>query len=345
LNQVSIFDVKKLLEAAELPTHDELFEFTDKTSDILENEITSYREATCSGYSGSLLDFKNSELPLIVVPDIHARPFFLGNILNFVLPEDFIKHTSMTVFEALEKKLVLVVCVGDALHTERKTRERWAAAEAEFDSGIVTGPAMSSEMLDGLSLLSGLMYLKEAFPENFHFLKGNHENILNETGNGDFAFRKFSDEGSMVRDFISEYYGDDILYMLSCVEKSLPLMAVTGNCVVSHAEPKKAYTREQLVNAKDCKGVVEGLTWTDNGDAEEGSVEEVIKAVCGCEDKFAVGNYTYLGGHRPVPGNYLLRQNGKYVQIHNPSKQNIALVRPDRKFNPDTDIVSVEISE
>ena len=54
-----------------------------------------------------------------------------------------------------------------------------------------------------------------------------------------------------------------------------------------------------------------------------------------------IANYVYFGGHRPVKENYRLRQNGKFIQIHNPKLQNIVLVRPDRKFNPETDIVSV----
>ena len=49
----------------------------------------------------------------------------------------------------------------------------------------------------------------------------------------------------------------------------------------------------------------------------------------------------YLGGHRPVPGNYRALQNGKYIQIHNPGKQNIAFVQADKKFDPDTDIIEV----
>lgn len=331
--------INKILRASVLPSHDEIFRLSDISSTVMENELCAYRPACDYGEPGGLLDFKGDPLPLIVVPDLHARPYFLENILDYKLSKKFLKASSCSVFEALEKGLVRIICVGDALHTERTTRERWAAAEAEFDTGICTGPAMSAEMLDGLSLICALMRLKELFPANFHFLKGNHENILNRTCDGDYAFRKFADEGRMVKEFISEYYGDDILYMLSCVENALPLIAVTDNCVISHGEPKMAFTRQQLINGRSMCEVVSGLTWTDNGAAEEGSVIKIIKELCG-ENDFE--NYVYLGGHRPVTENYLLRQNGRYIQIHNPGKQNIALVDIEKKFNPDTDIVSVE---
>ena len=50
----------------------------------------------------------------------------------------------------------------------------------------------------------------------------------------------------------------------------------------------------------------------------------------------------YLGGHRCVKTLYELRQNGLYVQIHNPGNENVALIYKDKKFNPDEDIVGVQ---
>ena len=338
-------EVKNILRTNELPSHDEIFNLADAASTVLETESSAYRPESESGKPGSLLDFQKSQLPLIVVPDIHARPHFMENILNYRLPEDFVSGGE-TVFDALSTGLARIICVGDALHTEVDTRDRWIAAEIEFANNIYTGPAISNEMKDGFAVLGALMKLKTLFPEYVHFLKGNHENILNRTGDGDYGFVKFADEGRMVREFITEYYGEDVLYLISCVENVLPLIAVTGNCVISHAEPRFAFRKDQLINARSEAGVVEGLTWTDNDSAQDGSVMEIIEELCalpsGSTRDKALEDYVYLGGHRPVKENYRLRQKGKYIQIHNPKKQNIALVRTYRKFNPDTDIVSVE---
>ena len=330
--------IKNILTSNTLPSYDDFFELLNDASEYLEKEKTQYRPKASDGSTGSLIDFHEDELPLIVIPDLHARPYFLMNILDYQLYED------MTVFEALSKRRVRLLSVGDILHTERHTRERWAAAAAEFDNGIFTGPALSAEMQEGLSLLAGILKLKMAFPAYVNILKGNHENILNATGGGDFAFRKFADEGEMGMVFVQDYYGDDILYLMNCVEKNLPLFYYGKKCVVSHAEPYRAYTRDELINARLTAGVVEGLTWTDNGTAAPGSAEGTIRNLCSGkpEDLAREADYVYLGGHRPVTGNYRALQNGRYIQIHNPGKQNIALVQSDRKFNPDTDIVEVK---
>ena len=330
-------EVKAILTANELPSHDFIFNLCDQASTVLETEITDYRAESESGKPGSLLDFQKSPLPLIIVPDIHARPYFISNILDFTLPEDFLP-SSKTVYDALSQGLCRIICVGDALHTEVDTRARWIAGEIEFASNIYTGPAISSEMKDGFAVLGALLKLKTLFPSCVHFLKGNHENILNKTGDGDYSFVKFADEGRMVREFITEYYGEDVLYLISCVENVLPLICVSKNCVISHAEPRYGFRKDQLINARSDFGVVEGLTWTDNDAAKEGSVAEIIEELCddGGKDAF------YFGGHRPVKENYALRQNGLFIQIHNPRRQNIVLVRPDKIFNPETDIVSVE---
>ena len=49
----------------------------------------------------------------------------------------------------------------------------------------------------------------------------------------------------------------------------------------------------------------------------------------------------YFGGHRPIQGNYALRQQGKYVQIHNPDRQNVVLVHKDKNIDLENDIVQV----
>lgn len=331
--QNNLEDLNKILHSSSLPDYETIYPLAEEYSDFLENEKTEYRPLSQNGEPGSLLDFQSEKLPVVVVPDIHARPYFLWNILNYRLEEP-----DCTVFEALSEKKVIVVCVGDALHSERHSRTRWIFAEKEIEAGTIQGPAMTEEMTEGLAVVCALMKLKLMFPQNFHFLKGNHENIMNRTANGDYSFRKYADEGHMVMQFIKNYYGEDVLYLLHCSENSMPLIAVGTNCVISHAEPKLGYTKNQLINARMEPSVVAGLTWTDNGDAKEDSAAIIIKELAsdGCGKDFV-----YLGGHRPVQGNYRLLQNGTYIQIHNPSLQNIAVIKTDRKFNPDEDIKKV----
>ncbi len=328
----SFSEIEKILTSPTIPLHQKIFDISDEVSDILMVEALDYRSKASTGEPGSLLDFHDDGATTLVVPDLHARPYFLLNILRFPLA------SGQSVFQALQEKSIRLIFVGDILHTEKNSWERWSHVQSEFDQGIFTGPAISAEMLEGLNLLCGLMKLKSLFPEYCHILKGNHENIYNATGKGDYAFKKYADEGNMSRIFVQEYYGEDILYMIHCFEKALPLFFWGKKCLVSHAEPKKSYLKQEIIDARIYPQVIEGLTWTANDQAEEESVLGIIKNLTGKDD---AGDYVYLGGHRPVPGKYKLRQNGLFIQFHNPNGQNIALVSGDKKFNPDSDIVEV----
>ena len=330
--------IKAGLFSSNLPGHDYLFNLCEKTCDLLEKEITDYRPADNKGRAGALLDFTSNPLPTIIVPDIHARPDFIFNILNYKLPKEYINYSDRSIFHALKKGLVRIICVGDALHTE-KTINRWQAIQAEFDSGISTGPYMSAEMLEGLNTITALMELKLLFPDLVHFFKGNHENILNKSGNGDFAFGKYADEGYMVKKFMFDFYGDDVLYMISCLEKELPLISVNKDYVISHAEPENVYFLHEFINARENPKIIEDLTWTANGDVKTLTVPKIMKALLKKDN--LEGSY-YFAGHRPVNGDYSFRQNGLFVQIHNPSKQNIVFIDPNKKINLEESILHLD---
>jgi hypothetical protein len=325
----------------QLPEHNDLFRLADRTADVLENEDSSYRPYTDAGFPGALLDFTRLlPLPLIVVPDLHARDYFLLNVLDFCLPPSFIPAVpaGCTVLTALEQGTVRVVCVGDVLHAERRAQERWYHALAELENGDPAGEAITEEMEEGLTLFSMIMECKCRFPAHFHLLKGNHENILNRRKGGDYPFRKFAAEGTQVRAFMDAKYGNDVLHVISCVEDALPLAAAFPDCLISHAEPRRAFTRRQLINARSSSEAVASLIWTENDAAEEGGVKAIMEQVLG---PGASSHAVYLAGHRPVLGNYAVRQNGLFIQIHNTELQNIALVTPGKKFDPEQDIVSV----
>ena len=338
-------DVEACLLSQELPSYEFIFSLAQKACEVLAGENPAYRPLNCIGEPGSLLELykpKNDSgdercLPAVIIPDIHARPDFLKNILNCELPA-----LKLTVQQALEKKLIDVICVGDAVHTELYSA-RWKLISVEFEAGIFTGHYMQDEMIVNLSTLCGLMCLKILYPENFHFLKGNHENILNCNLGGDYSFCKYADEGEMVKLFMQEEYDEQLLNLISKYENLLPLAAYGKNYVVSHAEPAEPFTREQLIDAKFDDSIVEGLIWTRNGQVKKQTVEPILNELLG---KTQAKKAFYFSGHRPVKENYALRQDDKLVQIHNPRRQNIVLVKPDKKFDFEKDIIDTrEVKE
>ncbi len=321
-----------------LPVYRDLNALLEAVCVLLESEQTEYRpKAFYAGLPGGLLDFSRcTRLPVIIVPDLHARVHFLASIFMYrpVLSGGR-NSEKLTVMELLGRKEIFVVCLGDGFHSEIK-KERWLDAHHDFENGLYTGNAMKQEMAESLALMQLVLRAKLSFPNQFHFLKGNHENILNDSSCGNHPFRKFVQEGEMVYRFMETYYGEDILHLFSWVEHLFPVCAVFPQCIVSHAEPAEAYSREQLINALSDDSVVEGLTWTDNGASWPGSVRSMLSALLP-DSPGAV----YFGGHRPVSGRYMMRQDGAFVQIHNPLLENIVLLQPEYTFNPERDIIPI----
>lgn len=336
-----ISEIDSLIEnvsLAKLPSPSYLSSYLSSIYEVLQSESPSYRPRSSAKKPGGLLDFTpdNLSLPLVVIPDLHARYFFLQNILHYHLPKTFL-DSGGTILESLQEGRIYLLSLGDILHSEARGMYRWFMAAEEVGLGINSGPAMTAEMVEGLTLECMVFLLKITFPKNFHILKGNHENILNEYGRGNYPFCKFVSEGEMVTLFMQEAYGIEITEKLAEVEHSYPLVATFNNCILSHAEPEKVYKRDEIIEGLLSDSVIKSFTWTANDEAKEKSVIGTIKALYG-EDS---DNIYYIGGHRPVKNNYSTRQNGRYIQCHNPEKQNILLIKPGTLFNPDKDIVSV----
>ena len=102
-------------DADGLPTEESLNAIADRTVSSLEAEDKKYRPYSAEKKPGGLLDFSKEEIPVILVPDIHARPEFLISLLGSdVLQKSGIyteKEFDGDVLDALNRELVMVVCV------------------------------------------------------------------------------------------------------------------------------------------------------------------------------------------------------------------------------------------
>lgn len=326
-------NLQTIIDSKDFPEESEFQVFLDEAVTLLESEDSSYRPLNAQDKSGGLLDFSTSEIPVIVVPDLHGRGDFLLKLLDSKAGgED-------SVLERLNQEQVMVVCVGDAVHGELRAYDRWIKSFTDWQMDVYAGPSMQEEMRENIAVWQLLMTLKKNFPKCFHFLKGNHENVTNETGHGNHSFRKFVSEGQMCCDFIRQVYGDVVLHLISLWEKALPVCAVFSSFGISHAEPSIAYEREEVINCSENDSVVYGLTWTRNDEALEGSCKKMLKKL---NPKAKGKGVLWFGGHRPVKDEkFYLRQKGAYLQLHNPYEMNVAFVVPGKKFNPQEDIISL----
>jgi hypothetical protein len=299
---------------------------------VLRGEPGRVRPADVRGRPGGLV-LLDPGLPTVVVPDLHARrELFLG-VLGYEAEE------GAPVIELLREGRLQVVCLGDGFHAEGRAARRWQAALAEFHAGYASHQAMDEEMRESLGVMAMVMETKRRFPAHFHFLKGNHENISNESGGGNRPFRKYALEGQMVLAWMQKFYGKTLLAAYAAWEKELPLLAVGNRFLLSHAEPARFYPRERVIGCRDDPEVVIGLTWTDNGEAEEGSVQAMLAGFLGEES--ATSGY-YFGGHRAAPGGYGLRADGRFVQIHDPERFVIAHLPAAGPIHLDTAVMEIE---
>ncbi len=281
--------------------------------------------------AGGLL-FLDRDLPLIILPDLHARKDFLMDLLMKESDEG-------SVLERLQEGSIQVLCVGDGFHSERRGLKRWQKALAEYRTGFRRHKNMDHEMAESLGLMQMVMLLKSAFPENFFFLKGNHENILNEEGRGNHPFGKFVYEGEMVRVWAEKFMGIEWMKEYSEFEHDLPFMALAEELIISHAEPRYYYHPEEIINIRENDDIKLGLTWTANDEAEEESVESILEDY---SERFNRSFRYYIGGHRTIRTVYNLRASGLYVQIHNPERHIVLYTDQVSEFDPSENIVDLQ---
>jgi hypothetical protein len=313
------------------PDPEAYMELLERVQEVLDNEDETVRPKDTEGLPGGLVRLKE-EVTTMIVPDLHARMDFLFSV--FVHDDE-----GETVLDKLGRGDIQLVCVGDGFHAERRAKNRWALAFDEYRTGFKKHDMMDAEMKESLGVMEMVMEAKCRFPDCFHFLKGNHENIANEEGEGNHPFRKFSYEGIMVFEWVTKFFGEEFVGSYYEFEKALPLLAAGRNFLVSHAEPVRAFEPQEVIEYRQESDVVEGLTWTANDDAEPDSVETMLESYLTCQPE---DSCYYFGGHRPVHGLYHARAGGRYIQIHNPDRFAVARIRPVGEIDPERDIIEIE---
>jgi len=282
-----------------------------------------------SGAPGGLLALPES-LPVLVLPDLHTRAGLLGRALEWVPPDE-----NRTLLALLDEGGAFLLLLGDLFHSEGSDAPgRWEAALREARTGYALHEAMDGEMARALSALDILVRVILRAPGRVASLKGNHDNSRNREGFGDHGFYKFADEGAMCSDWLEAFAPPEFREALAAFEESLPLAARGSRFAASHAEPAFPLSSADVIEG--VPETVEALTWTANGQALPGAVAESLEALVG--PGAAGGGARWISGHRPVEGRYALRAEGLLVQIHAPCAFQGAWVRPDRPFDPETDI-------
>jgi hypothetical protein len=323
----------RIIHRESLPEADPFQDLIRRTVMTMKSLPETTRPRDSFNRPGGIIHLR-ADLPTVLIPDLHGRAEVVESVMDY-------RWRDQTLLDMLKEKKLQVVFLGDAFHTEVHCQNNWLNAYVEYENGFYTHKHMDFEMIRNFRTLNTIMELKNAFPDTVFFLKGNHENITNENGKGNYPFGKYVHEGEMVRVWVQTFYGDDILDAIRLYEKMLPVLAIGSGFLASHAEPAEFYSEEDVIEYRENDNVIYGLTWTSNDRAELGSVRKMLEAYLAQGSEKAL----YFGGHRIIRGRYQLRNGNRFVQIHNPDHHCFMLLDPENDIDLDRDIIVLNEEE
>jgi pSer/pThr/pTyr-binding forkhead associated (FHA) protein len=267
-------------------------------------------------------------VPTLVLSDIHARRDFLVKAMEHQVD-------GKNVLDLLKEGKINVVCIGDGMHAEGRAAARWEQAEQDMLHGRPSA-ALNAEMVEGLGTMKMIMDLKQECPENFHFVRGNHDEVK-----GRFAkYARVLGESAIVAEWMTKNYGAEFLDEYARFEESLPLLVRGTGFVASHAAPGGNLDREMIEN-RDPKAFAQ-LAWTENRqwDDKDPKVQEKFE-----RNLAEVGGSggRWLVGHRVVDDGLVRSQfGGQLLQINAPDDFVVALVPADGNIVPGRDVFSLK---
>jgi len=246
--------LEKIASTRQVESKEILESRLDNVINILKNEPERIRPKDKNGNPGGLIELKE-DIPTILIPDLHARREFLLNVLK---NKD---ERGKSNLEKLLNKKIQIVCLGDGIHNEERP-ERWKEAWAEtIKSGRPINTHMEEEMTESLGVMEMIMQLKEASPENFHYLRGNHDD-MKETHGG---FYKYAKESLQVKNYVLQKFGKDFLDKYAEFEENMPLIAKGNKFIASHTFPDRIINYDEIVNFRGNKeNLLKSFCWSRN---------------------------------------------------------------------------------
>ncbi|MBT9583946.1 metallophosphoesterase [bacterium] len=272
-----------------------------------------------------------AQLSTVILPDLHAQRDYLLAALEMPLQ-------GSTVLALLQQGRVNLLCLGDGMHAEQRAQGRWLQAEQDFLQGVPS-PALQAEMVESLGLLKMVMDLKVAYPKNFYFVRGNHEDMDPLS-----PYAKFTrvGESNLVKNWVSTRMGGDFLRQWHACEQSMPLLARGGSFVASHASPEAPITLQEVQQRSP--RAFRACCWSDNTRwAPGGSEEQAFLENC---RRFQVSSTRpWLVGHRKVIDSLFRSQcGGRLIQI-NPldSQARVVAIAPPagKPFEPQRNVLKL----
>lgn len=180
-----------------------------EVNSILEQD--AYRPLNSKGEAGGLIELPNSLAP-IIVGDLHAQ---VDNLLKVITENKFL--------HGLETGTACLIILGDAVHSE---------VDGEMED-------MDSSIL----MMDLILRLKQHFPQNFFYLKGNHDTFSESVSKHSIS------QGILMRRRLLKLRGQEYVAAMERLYDLLPSVICSDSFIACHAGPsRRKVTRHKIIN-------------------------------------------------------------------------------------------------
>lgn len=189
----------------------------EEVNRLMEQEV--YRPRDSRGLPGGLLQLPEGLTPIIVA-DLHAQ---IDNLLVILSHNGFL--------QALEKGEACLVILGDAVHSER-------------DDTL-------DEMDDSLLMMDMIFRLKLRFPENFFYVRGNHDSFAEEISKGGVP------QGQLWKRALKKARGKEYRNAMQRYYDLLPYAVASPDFCAAHAAPPRSkISVDMLIDIHQHRGLI-----------------------------------------------------------------------------------------
>ena len=244
---------------------------------LLRNEAGRHQDAL--GNPGGVLELPDNVTP-ILVGDLHAQ---VDNLLTILSENTFL--------DSLEKGTAALIILGDAVHPEE--------------------PGRLDEMDSSLLMMDLVFKLKLRFPQQVHYLIGNHDSFLHE------IMKQGIPQGLLWEKHVASSRGEAYKTELELFYQLSPLLVLAKDFIACHAGPARRKISQQiLADVHQFPDIVHDMTWNRIRTAAfpagytRGDVRQFRKGL-------EVGSDTpFIVGHHPCSLDETLWLNVGHINQH-----------------------------